>query len=102
MSPEDLHHRATENSLRPRELNLVLYPDCVSIGYWVSLRWHAHLARDFTGETPVPLFKLTHDSFCPYCLFSSVSFVVNCFPYCVRSCSASAPILLIRNSPISL
>jgi len=22
--------------------------------------WHAHLARDFTGGTPLPLFKLTH------------------------------------------
>ena len=26
--------------------------------FWCSLRCHAHLAREFTGETPVPLFKL--------------------------------------------
>ena len=25
--------------------------------WWVSLRWHAHLARDFTGGTPVPLLQ---------------------------------------------
>jgi predicted RNA binding protein YcfA (HicA-like mRNA interferase family) len=32
----------------------------ITVEEWVSLRWHAHLARDFTGGTPVPLFKLTH------------------------------------------
>src|SRR5438445_7197583 len=25
--------------------------------WWRCLRWHAHLARGFTGGTPVPLFQ---------------------------------------------
>jgi len=28
--------------------------------YWFSLTWHAHLARDFTAGTAVPLTKVNH------------------------------------------
>ena len=59
--PKPLAETGRENHRFHREL--ILMEMAGSATYKIEFRWHAHLARDFTGATPVPLLKSAPNSF---------------------------------------